>query len=254
MNKDISRIIADWPYMPGEVTARKIVGLDGRDKVQLRFDLGLLQVELDGRPDGARPHGAESLLNFCEDRLRRHKTKHGDANGFSLSPAECAALRDEAVQYYFRYLAMLSLGEYTYVVRDTQRNLRLFDFMNQYAQDPSDRLSLEIYRPYALMTCTRAKAMELTSRGRDEEAVAAIDEGLAEIRSFFSQYNQEGIYTESSEFKVLNELRQQLQRSQKHPAGDDKLCGLRQRLEKAIAQEQFELAAKLRDEMRSLGS
>ena len=37
--------------------ARKIVGEDGKEKLQVRLDLGLLQMELNGRPDGERPHG-----------------------------------------------------------------------------------------------------------------------------------------------------------------------------------------------------
>ena len=65
-NRDISDTLCGWPYVPGEVTARTIQGRDGLEKVQLRVDLGLLQMNVDGRPDGMRPHGAESLLDFFE--------------------------------------------------------------------------------------------------------------------------------------------------------------------------------------------
>ena len=51
MSSDIEPIISDWPYRPDEITVRVIEGLDGQRKIQLRLDLGVLQMEFDGRPD-----------------------------------------------------------------------------------------------------------------------------------------------------------------------------------------------------------
>ena len=50
-NKDISGIIRDWEYQPGQTSARKIRGKDGKEKIQMRVELGLLQMETQGRPD-----------------------------------------------------------------------------------------------------------------------------------------------------------------------------------------------------------
>ena len=88
MSLDISHILKKWPYRPGEVTARRISGRDGREKIQLRLDLGLLQMEASGRPDGERPHGFESLLAYHENRLQRHRDQHGGDEGFSLDEAD----------------------------------------------------------------------------------------------------------------------------------------------------------------------
>ena len=38
MSLDISHILEDWPFEPGKVTARRVRGDDGRDKIQLRLD------------------------------------------------------------------------------------------------------------------------------------------------------------------------------------------------------------------------
>jgi hypothetical protein len=51
---DISTILRDWDFDPEGVTVRTIQGDDGREKVQLRLDLGVMQMEMDGRPDGER--------------------------------------------------------------------------------------------------------------------------------------------------------------------------------------------------------
>ena len=63
-SKDIVPLLKGWDYEPGTINVRKINGLDGRQKLQMRLDLGLLQMELTGRPDGAKPHGFDSLLEY----------------------------------------------------------------------------------------------------------------------------------------------------------------------------------------------
>src|SRR5437773_1196014 len=72
-SKDILPMLKGWDYEPGTINVRKINGLDGRQKIQMRLDLGLLQMELNGRPDGATPHGYDSLLDYHEEQLREHK-------------------------------------------------------------------------------------------------------------------------------------------------------------------------------------
>ena len=64
MSFDITDILRDCPYEPGQMSARRITGRDGFDKIQMRLDLGLLQMEVTGSPDGIRPHGCESLLEY----------------------------------------------------------------------------------------------------------------------------------------------------------------------------------------------
>jgi len=63
MSLDLNTLLKDWPHESGAIKVRKVPGLDGREKLQLRIDLGLLQMELEGRPDGlmtstARPAAA----------------------------------------------------------------------------------------------------------------------------------------------------------------------------------------------------
>ena len=65
MDYDIGPILSKWKHKPGEVAVRCIAGRDGRPKIQMRLDLGLLQMEQDGRPDGRRPHGCEYSDTGC---------------------------------------------------------------------------------------------------------------------------------------------------------------------------------------------
>ena len=89
-SKDITSVLRGWSYEPGVINVRKIHGVDGMPKVQMRLDLGLLQMEMNGRPDGVRPHGYESLLEYFENQLAEHQRRHGTELGFHLNSDQCA--------------------------------------------------------------------------------------------------------------------------------------------------------------------
>ena len=49
MAEHIDPILRNWPYDPQTLSVRKVKGPDGRDVLQMRVDLGILQLEATGR-------------------------------------------------------------------------------------------------------------------------------------------------------------------------------------------------------------
>src|SRR5580693_8532158 len=100
MNVDISHILEQWDYQPGQVVVRRFTGKDGVEKIQLRVDLGLLQMNAEGRPDGKRPLGHPSLFDHYRARMLKHVAENqGSDSGFMLDAEDCAKLQFEALQY-----------------------------------------------------------------------------------------------------------------------------------------------------------
>jgi len=246
--QDIRPVLQGWPYRPTEISVRKITGRDGREKIQLRVDLGLLQMEMTGRPDGVRPHGFPSLLHWHKDRLEKYQRRSGTDVGFLLTPEECEALREEALLYYQRYLSLFVLQDYRSVERDTARNVEAADFCRQYATELSDRLALEQYRPYVIMMSRRAAALRLLQQGKPGKAVEAIDEGIRQIQTFFEGINHAEASEESREIGILRTLRREI--ADKMPTR--KLEVLQQQLLEAVQSERYEEAAQLRDHINKL--
>ena len=54
----------------------------------MRIDLGLIQMEIDGRPDGERPEGYESLLEFYEAKAQRgdRRGRRRSRSGRTIAP------------------------------------------------------------------------------------------------------------------------------------------------------------------------
>lgn len=248
MSADITPILNQWPYEPGKINVRLIDGDDGEPRIQLRLDLGVLQMRTSGRPDGQRPHGFESLLEYHESRLDEHTDEKGSASGFALSEEDCRELREEAVQYYHRYVCLMVLEDYDGVVRDTTRNLRLLDFCSRHAANEGDRHILEQFRPYITMMRARALASQALSDNEPKAAIHAIDEGLAALHQYFQEQGEAETFEQAAEVQILKGMRDAL--TPKLPVSQQ--AELRQRLESALKQENYELAAILRDELKAL--
>src|SRR3954464_13202600 len=100
MNFDISHLLEHWDYQPGQVVVRKFTGKDGTEKIQLRVDLGLLQMNAEGRPDGKHPLGYPSTYDFYQTKFYKHlASNEGNAEGFALKGEDCTKLQLEALQY-----------------------------------------------------------------------------------------------------------------------------------------------------------
>ena len=155
---DLARLLADWPYEPGRINARIVQDVDGVRRIQVRIELGVLQMEIEGRPDGRRPDGFESVLHRVHADMDRYENLNGTRGGFLLGEPACAALREEAVQYYHRYVALFALEEFEGVVRDTSRNLAVFDLCRDFAATAHDREILEQFRPHVILMRVRALA------------------------------------------------------------------------------------------------
>jgi len=172
----------------------------------------------------------------------------GSDQGFQIGPEDCKELRDEGTQYYYRYLSLYQLGDYKQVEKDTARNLEVFDLLRRYAAEESDRLSLEIYRPYVIMMNTKARGKALAGEGKHKQALAVIDSGIAQIEAFYTSFHQEGMVDKSVEIGSLKRLAQRIRgempRSRKEV--------LQEELQEAVEREEYERAAALRDELRRL--
>ncbi len=256
MSKDIAPLLADWPYEPDTTSVRIVKGIAGDEKIQLRIDLGLIQMEFSGRPDGLRPHDCESLLEYYQAQQQAHDEQHPDGSPFELEPDDCAALLREGIQYYHRYLSFWHLRRFELCARDTQRNLRLFAFVRAHARREQDKLQLDQWRPYVTMMHTKAVATPLVELRQIDAAKGVIEHGIRQIEQFLADYDQPARASQCFEIghlrKWLKELDKRQPTAAEMYASPDRLAELRAELDSAIAEERFEDAARIRDEINAV--
>jgi hypothetical protein len=245
---DISGLLHSWEYdIRQEMMVRRIRGIDERMKIQMRLDLGVLQMEEEGRPDGKKPHGQTSLLEYFERIVNKMKSKYGSASDFTLDKDDCYALQQEGIQYYYRYLCFFQLGDYKRAERDTARNLRLFDFVKGFAADDKYIEEFEQYRPYVMMMNTRARVLGALKSKNVPRAVEEINQGIDRLERVYDKGTQ--IHGgPKAEVAFLKNWADEIVKRHT-PTKKQRLV---EELRLAVEQEEFERAAKLRDRLNKM--
>jgi len=243
---DLRKLLEAWPYDP-EDNVRFAKGDDGREIMQVREPVGIQQFELEGRPDGQRPHGMETALEYHMARLSKARAAGKEAE-FTLDPEDCAELFAEGVLFYYRYFNLFQLKDWKRVVRDTTRNLRLFDFMNRYADREEDQINLEQWRPYITRMNAVARAMLELENGKHESALKILRDAIGRIEDLEEMDNPTFKFERDRSLAELNDMAQQLEKAR--PVSD--LERLQTELNKAVESQEFERAATLRDRIRDL--
>src|SRR5262245_14480450 len=103
---NIDWLLREWEFTPGRPLVRRVAGSDGRDVLQMRVDMGLLQLETKGRPDGERPEGFATYYDYLV------ATAFQEGEQFSLTNARCLEIDREFFQFYHRRICWLTLQEY----------------------------------------------------------------------------------------------------------------------------------------------
>lgn len=242
--QDIGHILDNWEFDPDELNVRRIEGDDGEEKIQLRLDLGVLQMEWNGRPDGSRPHGFDNLLQFYQAELAQSE----DEEDFVLSAEDLRLIQQESIQYYHRYLCLAELGEHEWVVRDTAHNLEVLEFVEEFAEDSESAWAFLQYYPYIQMMHTQAKVQLALEEERYSDGLDLIDRSIDSIHGFYEKWGiKEGKDT-SREIRILKEWRETVE--EKKPLS--KLEKLKSELEEAVRFERYEEAAEIRDKLNEL--
>jgi len=249
LSKDLTPLLADWPAESGGINARKIT-IEGRGFIQLRVDLGILQMTIDGRPDGLRPQGFDSLLNFLKYDIKQK----GDA--FKLNRAQQVELTREMLQYYRRRISLMALAKkahasndleeadrlYERAIRDADHNLDILDLLA--ASDLHITNDHEQYRPFIIMhraTCRAERALIVQDA---DQAIDDLKEGIADIERYMPNQGEDSDDPDLSSSAFINELK----RFERHIRKlYHRRRTLREQLEDAVRAERFEQAARLRD-------
>jgi len=241
MAKDIDDALAGWEFRPGVVQARLVDARDGRQVLQMRVDLGILQMELEGRPDGQHPHGFTTYLDYL-----RHQAAQARASGqrFRMNQEQCQEADREFLQYYHRRVCWLTLRLYERAIADADHTLAFMDFVNRHAPDEEYALAHEQYRGFVLFHRTQAAAGLALERNDPETAIDELQLGIEQIRAFYGKHGLEDRFAEDPMVRQLQQMQEQIR--EMHQIG----ATLKEQLAEAVAQEDYERAAQLRDAIR----
>ena len=263
--KDIDDIFVDWAFSPEIALARLVHASDGRYVLQMRVELGVLQMEVNHRPDGTTPAGFKTYLSY----LKHLEAKQEGC--FVLQQEHWQEAIRKLRQFHQRRICWLALGRYSGVIRDADHTLVLMGFLHAHTakeskKSPADLIYIrqlcsvhanELDFSLILLQRTQAAAMIALEEHGFVRAVEEIDAGIKRLRNFSEKNdlyfcNEKG-YKEDRrncadscqtvDWKVgqLMDLKLRIQ-------GQYGMApSLDERLQEAIRREDYEMAARVRD-------
>jgi hypothetical protein len=235
--RDIDDVLRQWPFKPGAIAARLIPASDGREVLQMRMEMGILQMEITGRPDGEHPGGADTCLEWLQELARV------EGESFTLNQEQCLEIDREFVQFYHRRICYLALRQFPRAVADADYTLALMDFLAAHSPDQQWTLSHEQYRPFVLFHRIQAAAMVALQDPGAEAAIEIINQGLEQMREMFAKFGAEERFDQDELVRQLDAMKESLR--QEYRVGKT----LGEQLAEAVAQEEYERAAAIRDQI-----
>lgn len=240
---DLSEFLDSWPYDEDQ-TVRFVTTDRGREIMQIRLPLGVEQYEVRGRPDGKQPYGKESYLEVMRERVNRALMED---RSYEMSDKEFRLLREEGVLFYLRYLVLFQIGRYERVVSDTAHNLELADLVDRYYAG-EDRSELLQYRPYIWRIHGISRAMEKLEKDDRPGARKDLERCKSEIEAL------EDVDTpvfEMEKMRSIQHIEQVMDEVGTEDPGPQEQ--LQEDLRKALENEDYERAARIRDQLKSPG-
>ncbi len=224
-------MLSEWPHQPGKVLARAVASEDGPERLQVRVELGILQMEVTGHPEGAA-----AIYESMRERSQ------------SLDEDMCLALQREAALYAYRAFVLSVLDRHAGVVSDMTRNLEVMSMIVRLGQSEQDRMRARSMMVQFLMIQARSRAAFAASRGDFGLARRSLDSDIDEIIRALGEAGRGSDADDAPEVQLLKGMRDmfvpRLPSSQRQE--------MEQRLDDAIHMENYELAAILRNELRQL--
>jgi hypothetical protein len=141
-------------------------------------------------------------------------------------------------------MCWLALQQYARAIRDADHTLAFMDFVKQHSPSEEYLHAHEQYRGFVLFQRTQAAAALEVEQNAPERAIRQLHEGLERLREFFAFYERE---EEMDEDRMVQHLRQVEARLRDRFQID---ATLEEQLAQAIAAEDYERAARLRDAMK----
>jgi hypothetical protein len=145
-------------------------------------------------------------------------------------------------------VVLFQMGDFCRVVRDTERNMRLFRFLRERARREEDRCHLERWWPYIIRIHGTARAMIHLADGNVDGAGGCVQEALARIRALDEMDDETFVFERNRSVEVLTELAGQIDEQRPRTRVEE----LERLKDRAIRKENYELAARLRDQIHRL--
>ena len=252
MHRDMDETIQGWPYepQPGEVLAASsapaTAGWSSRSGSSWACSSSRSSAAPTGRARTGSRRSSTTSANGPRAEVRRRGARP-PRGGWTPSTASRPTVSSSSI------IIAGSPGwrshRFDMALLDADHTLALMDFVRRHGIDDEYIASHERFQGLVLFQRTQAAAALALERRRPEEAIDAIHEGVAQLAALQNAAPGEPDQGEPSHQTLIEQLRNSEQEIRKNFAVEKTL---REQLDEAVAVEDYERAARIRDQIRAL--
>jgi len=200
------------------------------------------EYEMEGRPDGERPYGEESLLD--------HYLSPRGAGEVSLGEEGLAELRDESWQYYVRRNFAFLLRDFPLAREDAEHNLGIWNVVEQSEASEGEKWSYLKWWPWIERDRAIAQALWDLEQGQPEQAATELYRAQRSVEQFGKRYEGQYGQEEPQGRSLCEHMRQHIGALVELLREERELpVSLEERLDVASARGDAEEVERLRGEM-----
>lgn len=241
MSIDIGPILKYWEYINENMTVElEDKGPKGKN-IHIFLGTGSITLSTSGRPDGTKPAGFQSYWEFFQQKYTESENDH-------IQDSDALNLLQEIILFNARSLAYLHLKEYVKSSMDALTNLHVVNFLINHKSHYTEQF--ELIRPHLQMVYHRALAEMSCCQKHYEKALKYLVQGIDKIDGFVKESLVLSESRPSQEIKVLSQFKSDLESQFPHLSR----LALERELKKAVEEEDYELAASLRNRIQGLVS
>lgn len=165
-----------------------------------------------------------------------------------MTAHQCSEADREFIQYYHRRIAWLALRRHEKAIQDADHTLALMDFVRRHGQEEDYIASHEQFRGVVLFHRTEAAIAQALERNRPEEAIDALRDGIERLTAHQRAWWEHHDPADAPNPALIEQLRGYEQDIRTKFSVQKTLHEL---LDEAVAREDYEQAARLRDQIQA---
>lgn|GEM_PF-6130482 len=169
MEANLSSVIHSWLYNYHQLGVQVIEDLNQSAKLRISCESAHLYLEVQGRPDGLKPHSTENFYLYLQDVM--HKAEN-EGVPFSLSQADRQALEQEAALYLIRAQAYFRLRLHQLSEKDLLTAITSLEFIVEKSLDPIVREHYSKFLDVLILIYQKNLALHFQQQ-RDSEAAGS---------------------------------------------------------------------------------
>jgi len=181
------------------VEACTVLSATGEVRGQLLLNC---EYELEGRPDGERPYGHRSLVDY-------YLSPAGGAST-PLTEEDLALLREESWLHYVRRNFAFLLGDFGLAREDAEHNLAIWNLVEQAQVSDGSKWTYMRWRPWIERDRAIAETLWNLQQGQADQAATELYRGQRNIEQYGQRYAEQYAQEEGEGKMLCEQMHQHL--------------------------------------------